>query len=80
MLVKVGEEPSVVKQLEATICWMDKAPLQASQKYYIKHGANDVQAKITELTALIRTDFTGKEEAPSQLLLNEMRCKRRFLV
>ncbi|REH43381.1 sulfate adenylyltransferase subunit 1 [Tenacibaculum gallaicum] len=72
MLVKVGEEPSVVKQLEATICWMDKAPLQASQKYYIKHGANDVQAKITELTALIRTDFTGKEEAPSQLLLNEI--------
>ncbi|MDO6675750.1 GTP-binding protein [Tenacibaculum sp. 1_MG-2023] len=72
MLVKVGEEPSVVKQLEATICWMDKTPLQASQKYYIKHGVNDVQAKITELTALIRTDFTGKEKAPSQLLLNEI--------
>ncbi len=72
MLVKAGEEPSVVKQLEATICWMDKAPLQASQKYYIKHGVNDVQAKITELTALIRTDFTGKEKAPSQLLLNEI--------
>ncbi|WP_435254999.1 sulfate adenylyltransferase subunit 1 [Tenacibaculum sp. A30] len=72
MLVKTGEEPSVVKQLEATICWMDKAPLQASQKYYIKHGVNDVQAKITELTALIRTDFTGKEKAPSQLLLNEI--------
>lgn len=72
MLVKAGEEPSVVKQLDATICWMDKEPLKASQKYYIKHGVNDVQAKITELTALIRTDFTGKEEAPSQLLLNEI--------
>ena len=72
MLVKTGEEPSVVKQLEATICWMDKAPLQASQKYYIKHGVNDVQAKITELTALIRTDFSGKEETPSQLSLNEI--------
>ncbi|MDP2540391.1 MULTISPECIES: sulfate adenylyltransferase subunit 1 [Tenacibaculum] len=72
MLVKTGEEPSVVKQLEATICWMDKAPLQASQKYYIKHGVNDVQAKITELTSLIRTDFSGKEETPSQLSLNEI--------
>ncbi|MFT7901389.1 GTP-binding protein [Tenacibaculum ascidiaceicola] len=72
MLVKTGEEPSVVKQLEATICWMDKTPLQASQKYYIKHGVNDVQAKITELTALIRTDFSGKEETPSQLSLNEI--------
>jgi len=72
MLVKTGEEPSVVKQLEATICWMDKVPLQASQKYYIKHGVNDVQAKITELTSLIRTDFSGKEETPSQLSLNEI--------
>ncbi|WP_281979368.1 sulfate adenylyltransferase subunit 1 [Tenacibaculum mesophilum] len=72
MLVKTGEEPSVVKQLEATICWMDKAPLQASQKYYIKHGVNDAQAKITELTSLIRTDFSGKEETPTQLSLNEI--------
>lgn len=72
MLVKTGEEPSVVKQLEATICWMDKAPLQASQKYYIKHGVNDAQAKITELTALIRTDFSGKSATPSQLSLNEI--------
>ncbi|MDE1208334.1 sulfate adenylyltransferase subunit 1 [Tenacibaculum larymnensis] len=72
MLVKTGEEPSVVKQLEATICWMDKTPLQASQKYYIKHGVNDVQAKITALTSLIRTDFSGKEETPSQLSLNEI--------
>ena len=72
MLVKTGEEPSVVKQLEATICWMDKAPLQASQKYYIKHGVNDVQAKITELKTVVRTDFSGVEETPSQLSLNEI--------
>ncbi|RSC92857.1 sulfate adenylyltransferase subunit 1 [Tenacibaculum singaporense] len=72
MLVKTGEEPSVVKQLEATICWMDKAPLQASQKYYIKHGVNDVQAKITELKTIVRTDFSGVEEAPSKLSLNEI--------
>ncbi|AZJ31862.1 sulfate adenylyltransferase subunit 1 [Tenacibaculum mesophilum] len=72
MLVKTGEEPSVVKQLEATICWMDKAPLQASEKYYIKHGVNDVQAKITGLKTIIRTDFSGVEEAPVKLSLNEI--------
>ncbi|AZJ35612.1 sulfate adenylyltransferase subunit 1 [Tenacibaculum singaporense] len=72
MLVKTGEEPYVVKQLEATICWMDKAPLQASEKYYIKHGVNDVQAKITELKTIVRTDFSGVEEAPAKLSLNEI--------
>ncbi|CAL2102060.1 sulfate adenylyltransferase subunit 1 [Tenacibaculum sp. 190130A14a] len=72
MIVKSGEEPKAVKQLEATICWMDKTPLQASEKYYIKHGINDAQAKITNITSLVKTDFSGEETAPSQLSLNEI--------
>ncbi|MCD8407348.1 GTP-binding protein [Tenacibaculum dicentrarchi] len=70
MLVKTTQEPTVAKQLNATICWMDKTPLQASSKYIIKHGVNEVQAKITALTSIIKTDFSGKEENPSQLILN----------
>ncbi len=72
MLVKVNEEPTIAKELKAIICWMDKTPLQASEKYYLKHGVNDVQAKITELSSIIKTDFSGKEENPSQLALNEI--------
>ncbi|WP_299012045.1 GTP-binding protein [uncultured Polaribacter sp.] len=72
MLVKVAEKPTIAKQLEATICWMDKEPLQASQKYYIKHGVNDAQAKITQLKSIIKTDFSGVEENPSALVLNQI--------
>jgi sulfate adenylyltransferase subunit 1 len=72
MLVKVNEEPQISKELEATICWMDKEPLQASQKYFIKHGVNDVQAKITQLSSLIKTDFSGIEENPLELVLNQI--------
>ena len=72
MLVKVEEQPTVTKELNATICWMDKEPLQAANKYYVKHGVNDVQAKITALTSLIKPDFSGKEENPSALTLNEI--------
>lgn len=72
MLVKTGEEPKVVKQLEATICWMDSTPLQPSEKYYIKHGVNDAQAKITSLNTIINTDFSGEDENPSKLSLNEI--------
>lgn len=72
MLVKKGEEPQVVKQLNATICWMDKEPLKTSSKYYIKHGVNDAQAKIIDLNTLIHTDFSGEDEQPSQLSLNEI--------
>jgi sulfate adenylyltransferase subunit 1 len=72
MLVKVAEEPTITKQLDATICWMDKEPLQVSQKYYIKHGINDAQAKITQLSSILKTDFSGKIENPSELALNQI--------
>lgn len=72
MLVKQNEEPRIVKQLNATLCWMDREPLQVSQKYYIKHGINDAQAKITQLSSIISTDFSGIEENPSELVLNQI--------
>jgi sulfate adenylyltransferase subunit 1 len=72
MLVKVNEEPNISKQIDATICWMDKDPLQASQKYYIKHGVNDVIAKVTQLLSIIKNDFSGIEENPSELRLNQI--------
>lgn len=72
MLVKVGEEPTVTKELTATICWMDKEPLQAAGKYFIKHGINGVQAKITSLSSSLKPDFTGAIANPTQLTLNEI--------
>lgn len=72
MIVKAGEEPEVVKQLDATICWMDKIPLQSSEKYHIKHGVNDAQVKIVNISSTIETDFSGKKESSDQLTLNEI--------
>jgi sulfate adenylyltransferase subunit 1 len=72
MLVKVNEEPNISKQIDATICWMDKDPLQVSQKYYIKHGVNDVIAKVTQLLSIIKNDFSGIEENPLELRLNQI--------
>lgn len=72
MIVKAEEQPNIAKQLDATICWMDKEPLQAAQKYYIKHGVNDAQAKVMQLSSIIKTDFSGKTDNPSKLELNQI--------
>ena len=72
MIVKAGEQPTIAKQLDATICWMDKEPLQASQRYYIKHGINDAQAKVMQLSNIIKTDFSGKINNPLALELNQI--------
>lgn len=72
MLVKTDEVPIIGKEVQAKVCWMDKTPLQASDKYYIQHGVNQVQAKVTALSSIIRTDFSGAEAQPSQLELNQI--------
>lgn len=72
MLVKVNEEPTITKNLEATVCWMDSTPLEISQKHYIKHGVNDAQAKVTQLSSIIKTDYSGKIKTPSKLALNQI--------
>ena len=72
MLVKLNEGPKITKQLEATICWMDKTPLKAAQKFYIKHGVNDAQAKITQLKSIIKTDFSGKIDRPNEIEINQI--------
>jgi sulfate adenylyltransferase subunit 1 len=51
---------------------MDKEPLKAAEKYLIKHGVNDAQAKITQLSSILKTDFSGKIENPSELALNQI--------
>lgn len=72
MLVKTNEEPTLSTEIDATICWMDKAPLKVSQKYFIKHGVNDVQGKVTNILSLIKIDFSGVEEQPPLLELNQI--------
>ena len=72
MLVKVDQEPNVTKELSAKICWMDKTPLQPASRYYLKHGVNDVQAKVMDLKSLIQTDFSEQKDHPLQLNLNEI--------
>ena len=72
MIVKVNEQPTIAKQIEATVCWMDVNPLKPAQKYLIKHGVNDAQAKIKQLSNIIKTDFSGKIENPTQLTLNQI--------
>ena len=72
MLVKTGQEPKMTKELGATVCWMDKNALHVPSKYYLKHGVNDVQAKITQLDAVINTDFSGTDKDATRLVLNDI--------
>lgn len=72
LLVKSNELPKEAKQIEAKICWMDAKNLVPGTKYLIQHGANRVVAKIGDIKSVIKTDFSGQDEAASKLTINEI--------
>lgn len=72
MIVKSSEVSKMGKDIEATICWMDKKPLQQAEKYILQHGVKDVLARVEEIETVINTDFSGEQFFPGCLVLNEI--------
>ncbi|MFK5973037.1 MAG: GTP-binding protein [Flavobacteriaceae bacterium] len=72
MLVKVGDLPSIGKQLTATISWMDSKKLTTGGKYIVQHGVNKVLAKVDVIHHKIRPDYSGVDEDVDGLDMNDI--------
>jgi len=44
MIVGLENLPGQSSDLHAHVCWMNKRPLQAGKKYFLKHATQTVQA------------------------------------
>ena len=75
MLVKVGETPTALKEIEAKICWLDSTILTVGKSYLLQHGINRVKAKVTKINTLIDIkDMTLNNTPPADggIKLNEI--------
>lgn len=71
MLVPVADAPHAGRRFEATLVWMNAAPLQANRPYLLKHTTQTVQARIREVRH--RIDVNTLENQPAGALgLNEI--------
>jgi sulfate adenylyltransferase subunit 1 len=48
-IVPAQGHPSVVRELEATLCWMDERPLKAGRKLLVQHHSAVVKASVTAI-------------------------------
>ena len=71
MIVKSNELPTIEKDINTTICWMDSKKLVAGTKYLVQHNTNRVLAKIESVKNVIATDYSGVTTA-TQLSINEI--------
>ncbi|WP_319239000.1 GTP-binding protein [uncultured Propionivibrio sp.] len=66
MIVKTDEQPPVVRQIEAMLCWLSEAPLDPRRKYLIRHTTRDTKAMLEGIEE--RIDVNTLERLPAERL------------
>ena len=72
MLVGLDGLPGMGRELRARVCWMQARPLQAGKKFFLKHGAQTVQAIVTTIEDRINIASFEPEPEPQELGLNDI--------
>ena len=72
IIVHTDNQPQVLKELDATLCWMHETPLQPGKKYLIKHATSTVKAMVTALHQRMDIDTMEQIAAPPELKMNEL--------
>ena len=72
MLVKVGEQPELKKQIVAKICWMDTDAMKIGKTYWIQHGVNRVKTKISAIHSRLEISTFEECENVDELNLNQI--------
>jgi sulfate adenylyltransferase subunit 1 len=66
MLVCANQPATLLKTVEADMCWLSEEPLDLRRKYWLKHTTRQVAAKVTKLDSLL--DINTQERHPAESL------------
>jgi len=72
LIAAIAEPPTVTRQLEADICWMDSAPLRVGGRYAIKHTSRAATAVIESLIDRVDVQTLEREGDVEELALNDI--------
>ncbi|WP_295992169.1 GTP-binding protein [Rugamonas sp.] len=71
-LLAGSEQPAtLLKNLNADVCWMSDEPLDLRRKYWIKHGTKQTSAKVTAIESLLDINTQQRHQADG-LKLNDI--------
>lgn len=71
MIVKTGESPEPVKQIQAMVCWLSETPLSLARTYVIRHTTRESKAKVSEISYRIDVNTLG-QQATQGLAMNDI--------
>ncbi|WP_156298362.1 adenylyl-sulfate kinase [Mycobacterium paragordonae] len=73
MIARTNNQPRVVQQFDATVCWMaDGSALEPGRDYIIKHTTRTTRARITGLDYRLDVNTLHRDKTTTALKLNEL--------
>ena len=72
MLVSAANPPAISRMLEASLCWLDAAPLDTNRKYVLRHTTREVRARVDRIDHLWNVASQQCEPAPPTLRMNDI--------
>lgn len=70
MMVKVNNQPSLTKEIDAMICWFSNLGLQLNAKYSLRHTSNEVKALVQEILYTIDIESLNRNPEHKDLQAN----------
>ncbi len=72
LICRAEEAPTVSRELQADVCWLNERPLRAGGRYVIKHTTRGATAIVDELEDVVDVHTLERANAPEQLALNDI--------
>ncbi|MCP9488914.1 MAG: adenylyl-sulfate kinase [Solirubrobacteraceae bacterium MAG38_C4-C5] len=72
MICRPHNQPALVREVDAIVCWMSEQPLKAGTRYALKHTTTTVRAHVAEIVHGIDVTTLHRDEGATELRLNEV--------
>jgi sulfate adenylyltransferase subunit 1 len=66
MIVRAGNEPEAVRQIDAMLCWLSETPLDPRRRYLVRHTTRECKAMLAGIA--YRVDVNTLEQQPADAL------------
>ena len=72
LICRAEQSPTVARELQADVCWLNERPLRAGGRYVIKHTTRTATAIVDELGDRVDVSTLERVPAPAELQLNDI--------
>jgi bifunctional enzyme CysN/CysC len=72
MLCRPRNQPSMLQDIDAMVCWMDEQPLVPGQRLALKHTTRAARAIVKDVQYRLDIDTLHRDESTRQLGLNDV--------